>query len=285
MTIINIILADKSEICFKLLENDFVEEWFEHFKENHKSSGELNKFIPRCNNTNLRHKPYEEAIVDIHNTIRCLRDELEIHLPIVLETIDRQTLNQLHRFFTTMKTTNNTYDLNKPALFNIQNSKYRFYDLLNDLNEAVHNAEQVYYSNDERSKGFEKYTYSMLKFFNRTLVKVENKHLKYMSRNHNVNLAANILGKSYFNCYYDYDDPRYFDIKNCEHYCADLEFEFREPNIFNMFNNKNYQQWLTDYRIPVNDQTCGLMPIGDLISYNLTNEGKGINKVQKVEYA
>lgn len=95
MTIINIILADKSEICFKLLENDFVEEWFEHFKENHKSSSELNKFIPRCNNTNRRHKPYEEAIVDIHNTIRCLRDELGIYLPIVLETIDRQILNQL----------------------------------------------------------------------------------------------------------------------------------------------------------------------------------------------
>jgi hypothetical protein len=285
MTIINITLANKAEICFKLLENDFVEEWFEHFKENHKDSGELNKFIPRCNNTNLRHKPYEEAIVDIHNTIRSLRDELGIDLPIVLETIDRQTLNQLHRFFTTMKTTENTYDLNKPTLFNIQNTKNRFYDLLNDLNESVHNAEQVYYSNNERSKGFGEYTYSMLKFFNRKLIKVEDKHFKYMSRNYNVNLAANILGKSYFNCYYDYDDPRYFDIKNCEHYCADLEFEFREPNIFNMLNNKNYQQWLTDYRIPVNEQTCGSMPIGNLISYNLTNNSKGIDKVQKIEYA
>jgi hypothetical protein len=285
MTIINITLANKAEICFKLLENDFVEEWFEHFKGKHKFSGKLEKFVPRFNNTNLRRKPYEEAIVDIHNTIRSLRDELEIDLPIVLETIDRQTLNQLHRFFTTMKTTDSTYDLNKPDLFNIQNNKYRFYGLLDDLNEAVHNAEQIYYSSNERLKGFEEYRYHVLKFLNRNLIKINNKHLKYMSRNHTVNLATNILGKSYFNCYYDYDDPRYFDIKNCQHYCCDLEFEFQQTNIFNMFNNKNYQQWLTDYKMPVNDQTCGLMPIGDLISYNFTNDGNKFNKVQKIEYA
>ena len=52
-----------------------------------------------------------------------------------------------------------------------------------------------------------------------------------------------------------------------------------------MFNNKNYQQWLTDHRIPVDDQSCGHMPIGDLISYNFTSDGKGIDKVQKIEYA
>jgi hypothetical protein len=285
MTIINITLDDKSEICFKLLENDFVEEWFEHFRIKNKASGKLEKFIHRCNTSNLRYKPYEEAIVDIHNTIRSLRDELGIDLPIVLETINRQTLNQLHRFFTIMRTTSDTYDLNKPGLFNIENNKSRFYDLLDDLNEAVHNAEQVYYSNNERLKGFEGYTYHMLRFLNRNLVKINNKHLKYMSRNHNVNLATNILGKSYFNCYYDYDDPRYFDIKNCEQYCADLEFEFQEPNIFNIFNNKNYQQWLTDYRMPVNDQTCGVMPIGDLVSYNFINDSTAISKVQKIEYA
>lgn len=287
MTIsINITFVNKSEICFKLLENDFVAIWFENFKKNYKSNScELKKFS-RFNYSKLRNKPYEEAIVDIHNTVMRLKDELGIDLPIVLNTIDRQTLNQLHRFFTTMRRTRNTYDLNKPAMFYVEDNRDRFFELLENLNDAVHNAEQVYYPNNERLKGFEEYTYYLLKFSNRKLFKVEEKHFKYMSRNHNVNLSANILEKSYFNCYYDYDDPKQFDIKNCEHYCCDLEFEFSEPNIFNMMDTKNYKQWLADYNMPVNEQTCGLMPIGDLIFYNLTyNANKDYAKVEKIEYA
>jgi hypothetical protein len=285
MTIINITLDDQSEICFKLLENDFVEEWFAHFQQKHKFGGKLLKSIYRFDDMHIRRKPHEEAIVDIYNTVRCLRDELGIDLPIVLDTIDRQTLNQLHRFFTTMRTSGNTYDFNKPTLFNIQNSKAKFYSLLDDLNEAVHDAEQIYYDNNERLAGLDQHEYYKLKFLNRNLIEIDNKHLKYMSNKHTVYLGANILGKSYFNCYYDYDDPRYFDIKNCQHYCCDLEIEFQKPNVFNMIHNKNYQQWLTDHGIPIDEQSCGRMPIGDLISYNFTNDESRSIKIQKIEHA
>lgn len=286
MTVINITLVDKSEISFRLLKNDFVDEWLDYFKKNSKNNNsQFRKFMARVNYSKLRNKPHDEAINDIHTTVKAFNDELDIQLPISLDFIDRQILNQLHRFFTTMKYTSRTYDLNKPNLFYIhKDNRLRFEELLHDLNEAVHNAEQIYYPDNIRLKGFEEYTYSTLKFYRKELQQIKSQHLQYMSRNHSVLLGSNILGKSYFNCYYDYDDPTFFDVKNCEHYCCDLEFEFRDPNVFNLLNNNNYKQWLTNYKLPINDQTCGRMPIGDIINFNFTNSDKN-SVVEKIEYA
>lgn len=285
MTTIHIQFDNNYEITFKLLENEFVEEWFANFKFNNKT-GILYTNRNRINQSAFRKSSEQFALQEIDNIVATFKSRFNIVLPFNLYPIDRQKLNLLHRCFTTMKKTNNTYDITIPNIFRIAKSDILEYDnLLDKLNEAVHDAEQVYYVNDVRTLNYD-FTYGLLKFEKSELIKIKSKHFEYLDlMPHSVLLNSNILGKSYFNCYLDYDNPCNHDIKNEEQYCNDLEFEFNKVGIFDMLKDNNFIKWLVDNNIQPSSLTCGRMPIGDIVDYNF-EVGKPSNlKIKSISYA
>ena len=288
MNQINIIFDDNSHILFKLVQNDFVEEWIEEFKKILTVPASLIPNAPRVNLSG-KHKlslfySDTEVLTEIRDLVTKFKNELGIVLPIDLKTIGRHELNKLHRFFTSMIADATSYDETMSRLFKIPDKKEPLYtDMCSQLNDLVHCAEQQLYANSSKMSKFD-HTYGLLNFEKKILKPIKRKHWKYLSTGHTVSINSNILGKSYFNAYYDDDCPLHKDIMNEEKYCCDLEFEFKKPDVFDMLRDKDFLSWLRSYNINPSPLHYGRMPVGDILEHTV-NVDKYYLKVNKIEYA
>lgn len=283
---INITFDNNSYILFSLLQNEFVEEWFEEFKLAPSNSGVLITAQPRINlsSKNKLMLSNDELLKEIKTLVNKFATELNIVLPINLEVIGRKELNRLHRFFTSMTRDQTSYDESMRGLFKLPMDKIKlFSDMCSLLNDLVHCTEQTLYSSDERLKKITQ-SYGLLNFKNKKLKPIKREHWKYLSTGHSVLINSNILGKSYFNAYCDNDCPLHKDIMNEEQYSSDLEFEFKTPNVYDMLQDNDYLTWLKSYNINPSPLHYGRMAIGNIVNHTIDLSIENL-QVSKIDYA
>jgi hypothetical protein len=280
-TQVELITTSNQSIIFEFIENDFTEEFIEHFRFV-KETFQLKTFKERIPYGRFKWDPdlikfNQDKIIAAVNIL----NDLDLNFPIPVEEIKltndsagRQLLNQLHRFFTTSHDSRNCWQYNTPWTFKLQYSdSEEFARQVHNINDAVH-AVECYYTND-RVKNFDvKYEYQLLFDSSNPIDPANNPQWRYFQHldeeyfqyftdqlEYDIWLPLHqIQGKNYWICYFDEDDPTHWDVSTNIIYSGSIAIgdrsAARDPKILS---------WLESYGITPGPMHCG-MPLGKIIT-------------------
>lgn len=283
---VEIITNNDNVIVIQLLDNpfthDFVKQleyalqyWFARtFRDKMGDSG------VRWNENN---KNKQQA--KIHDAINRIND-MGLNFPVAVKDVDitfddygRQMLNTLHRHFTTSHRSLShgeefcTWQDGTDLKFDPPADRDAFVQAVHDINDAVHELEATFPS--ARTNGWrvrEDYfvqiqSWSPLNPDNDPqsyfLKDIKQEHFQYFSDElvYDVWLPlTEIQGKDYLRCYFDYDDPRHWDITTNIQYSGSMHIgdrsALRDPLLI---------EWMRSWGIEPGPLHCG-MPLGNIIS-------------------
>jgi hypothetical protein len=266
-------------IVIEFLDNEFVNEFVAHLHDIHQSFHyrSWQKIIP------YPRQQWNQATVDenrqkIISSIHSL-NQLGLTFPIDADAVDfvqhqpkqdRELLNRLHRCFTTGHATRNTWEYNTQHTFVLADGDYPIFSrLVHDINDAVH-AIECYYSND-RIQSFPQYTEYQIEYLSHDtrhnpvvthqqfFQPIQEQHKKYFTRDQSYTVwlpLYQIQGKNYWVGYFDYDDPRHWDISTNVVYSGSFSLGSRR-----ILHQPQLVAWLESYGIDPGPEQGG-MPLG-----------------------
>ena len=271
---IQIKFVSKKSIYIKLFDNPATRKWFEKFSSCKFSTASMvNGMYNQRDNIDLDELPYVLSKINFNwNNIKLTLQKLKdigfntdlFDLPESFN-FDQQLLNQLHRFFTynilwyhKADNTNNPFD---PNFKNKCMSRQDWHELLNQINESVHNLEQYTTTNNRNIlKGYP------LKFLQVILnskptnnswidfnLEEQQENYKYQiykkkSKKPLVRLDPSILGKSYLQSFLDHDDPTCVDctgrLGSHGNFYIDVD-----NTLSDIYMSEDFKEWLSHYNI------------------------------------
>jgi hypothetical protein len=269
-------LGDSKNIVVEFLENDFTAEFIPHLKAISDAYGFTSRamYIPglRMPWQPEQVKKHQQYIVDAVTQLNAMG----LNFPVPVEDIvfnaddvqTRQLLNRLHRCFTTGNSTRNIWEYNTNHTFTLDPLDYQYFnDVVHRINTGVHNLEN--YTASDRLKAFPKYSEYVIEFVSQrpknpdvqpTFFKfIKDEHFQYFSDQLEYDVwlpLTQIQGKDYWRGYFDYDDPRQWDISTNVVYSGSLALGDRTGAKFTVL-----EDWMRSYGIEPGPRQCG-MPLG-----------------------
>tara|TARA_B100000131_G_scaffold321756_1_gene373590 strand:+ start:17208 stop:18161 length:954 start_codon:yes stop_codon:yes gene_type:complete len=278
-------------ITFNIIDNPFTEMWFEKFKKMLETHNYFDYVDPQPFVT----KEWDQDKAEHHeNEIKYAITEINkrgLNFPIDPEDVKfepnkdtRILLNRLHRHFTTADLTNATWytcletEYKKGMGFwnQIRYELDWFKNIIHIINDHVHMVEHMIPS--KRAEQYQKYQRHQLVFdtsrggdyWKYISKEKENTPLKNDGTLYNNCYSKDateydiwihphqILGKSYLRAYFDYDDPKEWDITIPIVISGSIQIGDMAP-----FYNDRINKWLRLNNIQPGPMTCGL-PIGNI---------------------
>ncbi|CAB4129266.1 hypothetical protein UFOVP112_364 [uncultured Caudovirales phage] len=276
---VDLVVNDNQKIVIEFLENPFTEEFITQFKAvcNAYEFTSWNMHVP-----SLRRRWENSAIINYQQNIIDSITELNslgLNFPIPVTDIvfkendstTRDLLNRLHRCFTTGNLTRNIWEFDTEHTFNLPgNEVNNFNTIVHNINTAVHNIED--YITNDRIESFPHYSEYIVEFLSHQpkdtndqptfFNGIKQEHFQYFSDQLDYTVwlpLTQIQGKDYWRGYFDYDDPRQWDISTNVVYSGSLALGTRSGAKAPVL-----EAWMRSYGIEPGPMQCG-MPLGHII--------------------
>jgi len=307
MTSIDIIIP-QGTIHIELLDNPFVKKWTEHFCNMQKAYDmDYHTETQPVYNILKTNQEILKDLANLRNTIIKLRD-MGTNFPfdpwkVTYEKIfpnhdaGQQTLNEIHRYFTTGGRTLNEYEnlgiLNTGHWSDDFDSKFTF-DKENEeefkhthalVNDYVHELDQsiltsrkdMDFKNQAVNLQFEFGSQKKdCRFDKGTFVNIVEDDYMYADDEVDIDVwcGNDILGKDYIEAYYDHDDPSQWDVTPIDGHSGKFKINvssqwYEEDSTDNtlqqLVKSDNFQNWLKEHNIEYTPEMCG-MPLGKVVN-------------------
>lgn len=318
------IYFESGVVDIELIDNDFVNSWRDNvmqmemintwnenlFPEPRMSSEEITKIRSKYS-----------AKFDAH--VDELKDKHNIEFPGKMNgiSVTQDRLNLLHKWVTHGAFTRTNWDLPNAKVTDINNSKWNHwknYDfrkdhepefqvpddavedvtrILFEMNCDIHWYEETItsprvqqlldwgYTYEDGYHIIQRYTTGKMEAFD--VLEIPNDYRKFCTYDTEPDLwlPFAVLGKEYYTCWVNMDNPSQFDMTNIDKtYAPGWELQ---PNSFTVevLKRQEFQQWLTDHLVPTKAFCIGKIPLGKCTNKNDIDWSKVLREpVIKVEW-
>ncbi len=271
---IRIKFISKKSIYIKLFDNSATRKWFEKFSScRFDRASMVNNIHNQPDIINIDELPY--ALSNINSSWDNIKLTLQKLKDIGFNTdlfdlpeyfnFDQKLLNQLHRFFTynvlwyhDADNINNPFDPN----FKIKCTSYQdWHDLLNQINESVHNLEQ--YTQVVNRNILKGYPLTFLQVIMNSTptdnswidfnLEEQQENYKYQIYKKKfkkplVLLDSSILGKSYLQSFLDNDDPACVDCTGRIGSHGNFHIDV-DNNLSDVYTSEDFKEWVSHHNI------------------------------------
>jgi len=257
-----------------------------------------NKNVPDAHDHVIRNIEIEK----FNNNVDALATQHDIQFPGKMYADQPQIfLNKIHHFITHGAFTQSWWDLPNASISDMVSAKYAHwreynwdnhhgshdFDLTNkdsqevlrilfEMNCEIHEYEETIISPRKQELldwGFKqsdgdhiiqrwRNTDNDLRMFD--TYQIDNEYRKYCTfdTDPDIWLPFSVLGKEYFTCWMDMDNPLPFDITNIDQH-AHIGLEW-QPNSFTLqvLGHNNFKQYLSDHHVPHDERIIGKIPLG-----------------------
>lgn len=199
-----------------------------------------------------------------------------------LET--QQLVNQLHRAFTTAdrchgQRTPMIWSDHFDSAFAIPEDKIpRFIELIDQINVIVHHGIELYTVTPRKVQNMSEVPWQYRFWANSwipgstQLVNTEvwadivPEDYEYFSdsKEFDVWVGKDILGKDHITAYYDHDDPTAWDVTPIVGYSGKIAMDVSDMTRSDLVRSADFQTWLAEYGEPYSPAMCG-MPVGTIV--------------------
>lgn len=206
-----------------------------------------------------------------------------------LET--QELVNKLHRAFTTAdrcyaQNTQMKWSDKFQSNFEVPEGKMaRFIELIDQINVIVHHGIELYCPTPRKPINMDTLAWQYRIWANcwipgstqlvgvDTWADIDPEDHQYFSdsKEFDVWVGKDILGKDHITAYYDHDDPSEWDITPIVGYSGKIAMDVSEITRSDIVRSPDFQAWLAEYNVPYSPAMCG-MPLGTIV------EGRDIAK-------
>lgn len=233
-----------------------------------------------------------------------LKEKYDISFPGKMEssTVSQERLNLLHKWVTHGAFTRSNWELPNAKITDINNSKWNHWKdynfkqdhepefevsdeiaedvtrILFEMNCDIHWYEETItsprvqqlldwgYNYNDGYHVIQRYTSGKMEAFD--VLEIPNEYRKFCTYDTEPDLwlPFAVLGKEYYTCWVNMDNPSQFDMTNIDKtYAPGWELQ---PNSFtvDVLQKKEFQQWLTDHLVPTKPFCIGKIPLGYCIN-------------------
>lgn len=292
---------DCGVVEIELLDNNFVNSWKERVSPLKMNNTWNENLFPECRLSQeeiLKIRTYRVDKFNAH--VNELKEKYDLTFPGKMETLhmSQERLNLLHKWVTHGAFTRTNWDLPNASIADINNSKWshwKDYDfrrdhepefsvrdedaeditrILFEMNCDIHWYEETItsprvqqlkewgYTYEDGRHIIQRYSTGKMEAFDVFEIPNEYRNFCTYDTDYDLWLPFAVLGKEYYTCWVNMDNPSQFDMTNIDKtYAPGWELQ---PNAFTVevLKKREFQQWLTDYIVPTKPFCIGKIPLG-----------------------
>ena len=212
-----------------------------------------------------------------------------------LET--QQLLNKLHRAFTTAdrchgKKTPMVWSDRFPSTFTVPEDKIsRFIEVIDQINVVVHHGIELYTTTPRKANNLDSVPWQYRFWANSWIpgstqlvntevwadIVPEDHEYFSDSKEFDVWVGKDILGKDHITAYYDHDDASEWDVTPIVGYSGKIALDVSDMTRSDLVRSDPFRAWLDECDVPYSPAMCG-MPVGTIV------EGKDIARQMFVDF-
>ena len=307
----------------ELLDNEFVTQWHNIVSKLQPIETWNENLVPKVTISYEEFLRIRKTYVSKFNAhVKELKDKYGLEFPGEMElNMKQERLNLLHKWVTHGAFTKTNWDLPNAKVSDINNSKWNHWQdynfaadhepefevpanaikditrILFEMNCDIHWYEETItsprvqqlcewgYNYDDGNHIIQRYTSGVDTEFD--VFDIPNKYRKLCTYDTEPDLwlPFAVLGKEYYTCWVNMDNPSQFDITNIDKtYCPGWELQ---PNAFTnkVLAHEEFQDWLTQHGVPTDAFCIAKMPLGKCINKEQLNFDQILSEpVQHVEW-
>jgi len=307
----------------ELLDNEFVTQWHNTVSKLQPIETWNENLIPKVTISDEEVFRIRSTYVPKFNAhVKELKDKYGLEFPGEMElNMKQERLNLLHKWVTHGAFTKTNWDLPNATVEDINNSKWNHWQdynfatdhepefevpvdaiddithILFEMNCDIHwyeetitspRVQQLYdwgYNYNDGNHIIQRYTSGADRAFDVVDIPNEYRKLCTYDTEPDLWLPFAVLGKEYYTCWVNMDNPSQFDITNIDKtYCPGWELQ---PNAFTnkVLAHDEFQYWLTQHGVPTDAFCIAKMPLGKCINKEQLNFNQILlEPVQHVEW-
>jgi hypothetical protein len=248
---------DRIEVVVELLDNPGVAHWADKFLNNNYTTSALahdHLWVPKLDTTKFNH-----AVAECSHLIGQLVQHGITYSGPDISTVDHNTLNRVHRFFTHNQQRCNVREFGSDFDYDSVMS------MLDRINTCVHDLENflprgpadIPVKQIEEIKLYHPTQYGTTEWVNLT------DYREYHSSQHyDIILSSEVLGKTLLQSYLDQDDPTDWDTSGHYVSAGGLQIAYL-PTRQQIYQSNSFKQWLAQYNADPVDLMYDF-PIGNI---------------------